>query len=158
MAGVRARVRVTGQAKVKRLLKLFDKRVTRGIKNCVARSAFSIQREAKNRIRSTQPQATKPAVLTGNLLASIRVDFFGNGLGADILTDVEYAQFIEYGTGGPGRSTLPAGTPLPEDYRHGSGPGMVARPYMFPSWDEEVPNFLKCTEEVLSSAASGFNR
>lgn len=54
-------------------------------------------------------------------------------------TNVEYAPFVEYGTGrrGSGSDVEP-----PADYHYGPKPGMAAHPYLRPAWDEEQENVL----------------
>ena len=81
------------------------------------------------------------AVLSGDLKRSLKgrvIKVPGAGgftVWAAILTaGMPYALFVEYGTGRRGRST--SGSPRPEGYRHGSGAGMEAQPYMRPALDD----------------------
>ena len=47
-------------------------------------------------------------------------------------TPVEYAEFVEYGTGRRGAAS---GVTPPSDYKYGPKPGMKAQPYLRPAMD-----------------------
>lgn len=63
---------------------------------------------------------------TGRLRASINAVFFQGGMTGEVGTAVEYGPFIEFGTH---RAT--------------------AKPFLFPSWEEEKPNYLKNIESIF---------
>lgn len=71
-----------------------------------------------NKIKENAP------VDRGRLRSSVQLrQYVSNDLGvvADVLVAVDYAAFIEYGTGPLGRQMHLFGGPLPEGYVHGSG-------------------------------------
>ena len=122
------------------------------VRFCVNRSALNIQRIAKRRL------TVQKSVDTGRLRSSIRIDFLQNGLAADIATDVEYADFVEFGTK---PHTIEAknkqalfwkGAEHPvKSVEH---PGSPPKPFMFPAWEEEVPKFIACLERDIKKAVS----
>jgi hypothetical protein len=81
--------------------------VRQAIVKQVAKSALNVQRGARRRA----------PVDTGRLRASIRPVFYRDGIAADVGSDVEYAHFMEFGTGPLGASTNKQ--PLPASYKHG---------------------------------------
>lgn len=75
---------------------------------CIKASSLNIQRGAKR----------KTPVDTGALRANIRPIFDPNGLGASVFTDLQYAPFIEFGTGPHGAKTNKRD--LPPGFKHSS--------------------------------------
>lgn len=82
----------------------------------VQRASLAIERDAKSRC----------PVDTGRLRSSIHPTFKQNGLGAEIITDVVYAPFVEFGTV---RS--------------------AAQPFMFPAAEQNREAFVKGLEAEL---------
>jgi HK97 gp10 family phage protein len=74
-------------------------------------------------------------------------------MNAYVSTDVEYAAFVEFGTGTRGAAT---GANMPSDYVHGAGKkrpnsaGMAAQPYLFPAVEENRDGFRKLIKEALT--------
>lgn len=71
----------------------------------------------------------------GNLRGSIHTATQDTGDGVQVTTGtpVEYAAFVEYGTGERGAAS---GVTPEEGYEYGSCPGMTAQPYLRPAWDQ----------------------
>ena len=59
------------------------------IRAAVNETAVNIQRNAKRAC----------PVDTGRLRSSIRMEFYSNGLAAEVFTNVKYAPYVEFGTG-----------------------------------------------------------
>jgi HK97 gp10 family phage protein len=83
----------------------------------VERSALKIERDAKNAV----------PVDTGRLRSSIRVEFSLSRLEANVLTDVNYAPFVEFGT---------AHAP--------------AQPYLFPAAELARGEFERTVQQTLT--------
>lgn len=103
-------------------------------------AAINIEKDAKNRA---------PHDL-GALRASINHAKLGEGH-YEVTASVNYAAYVEFGT----RSRVDVPPDLTEyalqfKRSDGSGLGMAARPYLFPSVDAEEPNFIKRLKEVLN--------
>ncbi len=98
----------------------YSKRVSAGVKRQVATTAINI--ESKTKLNLTRQKA----VDTGNLRASYRAKFSGDGLGAEVGTNVEYGPHIEFGT-----------------FK------MAARPSLFPAAEQERSNYINGITEVL---------
>lgn len=65
--------------------------------------------------------AERVVVDRGRLRSSIKPRFYQSGLTADIVADVKYAPFIEFGTGPRGKQMTFDSGPLPAGYIHGNG-------------------------------------
>lgn len=63
---------------------------------------------------------------TGRLRASIDAVFYQGGMTGEVGTPVSYAPYVEFGTH---RAT--------------------AKPFLFPSWEEEKPNYIKNIESLF---------
>jgi HK97 gp10 family phage protein len=99
-------------------------------------------------------------VRTGRLRASIthQVQRTPAGSVALVGTNVDYAPFVEFGTGPSG-----AGSPLSQTaiaymrdvgYVHGSGPrpGMPAQPFLFPAFEAVRPDIVGEIEKAIREA------
>lgn len=87
---------------------------------------------------------------TGRLRSSIQVQFLNNGMAASVSTNVEYAGFIEFGTGRRGAGTNRQ--TLPEGYVHGPSAGLTARPFLYPAWEKNRPEFERRLQHLLDGA------
>ena len=100
------------------------------VDNALYQGAQKIQGDAKRLIKA------KGAFDTGRLHGSISVETIPNGYA--IGTNVEYAPYIEYGTGPLGDPTVPHTTRKYRRYKDENGNwdtfhGMKARPYLRPA-------------------------
>lgn len=145
-------IQLMGQKQLIAKFKHLRNRVKAGLKDAVNDSALAIMTNAKKRLRDW------PAVDTGRLRASIRVEFFNMGIAAEVGTNVEYGAFVEYGTGQRGSTTLPQNVPLPKGYVHGSTNGMRARPYLWPAYFAEEKNFKRAIRVLLVTESKRLRR
>lgn len=113
------------------------------LKDVVNQSALMIESGAK----------VRAPVDTGRLRASIQIYLKDDGLSADVGTEVNYAVYVEFGTGiyaakGDGRKT-------PWAYKDAKGHwhrthGNHPQPFLFPAFEEEMPRFKRHLKDVLS--------
>lgn len=92
---VKVEARIIGRAALDRRLRQIDLRVRSAMKRLVNQHSRKLANEAKK----------NTPVDMGQLRASIRPQFYQNGLTARVATNVGYAAFVEYGTGPLGKST-----------------------------------------------------
>jgi hypothetical protein len=136
--------RLLGKEELKTRLSALDLRAHVKLREVLSTSSLAIERGAKQRC-----PVNKQKGLGGRLRGSIRTKFYNNGFTSEVGTDVEYARFVEFGTGRRGAVSLPVGTPLPEGYKHGGKEGAAAQPYLYPALESERPNFLKRVKEEV---------
>lgn len=115
------------------------------VKDAVNIHALNIQAQAKRNITDA------PAVDTGRLRASVKIDTFSDGFARRVGTDLQYGKYVEFGTG----PHFPPLDPIREwARRHGmdesaaypialaiSRRGTPAKPWLFPAFESERPNF-----------------
>lgn len=90
----------------------------------------TVRREVQRSLLNIQRGAKERCpVDTGRLRASIATETTDDGLSGVVGTNVEYGPFVEFGTS-----------------------RMVAQPYLFPSWEEERPQFIERLRRELGSA------
>ena len=136
-------VEVLGEKTVLGKLDTMKVKVREEVKAVVNEAALNIQRKAKRRT----------PVDTGRLRASIHVKHFNNGLASEVGSDVEYAPYVEFGTGG--FVEVPQGA---QDYanqfrgKHPANPGQHAQPYLYPAWEDEKPDFEAKLAAILGKA------
>lgn len=124
------------------------------IKVAVIGSAFNIEKNAKLRAPSD----------TGRLRSSIQTEIRKEGFEAIIFSDVNYAMPVEEGA----KPHFPPPDALSGwAKRHGlhglefviaraiSRRGLPPRPFLFPSWDEERPNFINNITNVAKKMEGG---
>jgi HK97 gp10 family phage protein len=132
------------------------------VKDVINESALNIQREAKRR--------TSPNVDTGRLRASIAIEPAStDGMSLKVGTNVEYAPYVEWGTGIyathpsiPGRRTpwaFPVSAAGRKQYNwpiieingepHYVTRGAKPHPFLFPAAEQERPNYYRNMEEAL---------
>jgi phage gpG-like protein len=106
----------------------------------VEKTVFDIEASAKQHLTA------QGAVDTGNLRGSIQGQMHTAHYG-EVATSVEYAHFVEYGTGQRGSESDFEGKPDDITYTE-SWAGMSARPYMTPAAEEARPGFLLAMTEA----------
>lgn len=129
---------------VSKLIKELDKACEEAITKC----ALKIEADAKELC----------PVDTGRLRDSINTVFSNSGheFSAEIGTDVEYAPYIEYGTG----IYNPNGRKEPWVYRDDEGNyhfthGMQAQPFMYPAFNQNKVFIQKYLAERISKVMGG---
>lgn len=148
-------INVAGQRQVIAEIDKLSRDVAKGVKAAVNTSAYAIDRNAKRRLQPWNPP--RGGVDTGRLRASIRPFFFQGGLAAEVGTNVKYAPFVEFGT----RPHWPPKGALQRwAERHGmesdflirraiAKHGTLAHPFLFPSFEDERPRFLKALSDAI---------
>jgi hypothetical protein len=131
------RVALISIPELQRDFKLFNLRVSGGVKIALQGSALNVMNEAKR----------QAPVDTGLLRASIRPTFYNNGLTVQVGSDVFYAPFVEFGTGRRGASSNHP--PLPDTYAHGPKPGRKATPYLWPAAELERPKLIAKLKDIF---------
>jgi HK97 gp10 family phage protein len=111
----------------------------------IERSAINIEREAKN-LCPVDDQILRPSIAK-----KVTATDSGRVLEAEVGTVVEYAPFVEFGTGSG--VSVPAGQ---EEFamqfkgKTGRVRNYPARPFLFPAWEQERPKFVKSMEAILA--------
>jgi HK97 gp10 family phage protein len=161
MPGNRVTIRFDGLTEALRTIDQWSEEKIQAVRDAVNESALNIQRAAKQRC----------PVDEGTLRASIQIEpAQGQSIGLRVGTNLEYAPYVEWGTGVfathpeiPGRSTpwaFPvAATSGKKDYNwpiieingepYYLTRGAKPHPYLFPSAEEEKPNYLNNIREAL---------
>ena len=118
-----------------------------GIKRIVVESTVAIQSDAV----SLAPEDT------GNLKNSIDFNITNDSLTGEVFAGAEYAPDVEFGTAPHKISAKPGGTlafkmngktVFAKSVNH---PGTKAQPFLFPSWEAEVPKFEQALQKELKS-------
>jgi HK97 gp10 family phage protein len=141
-------VALIGKAELVQNLKDLDLRTANKVKLILLDSAMNIQRMTKERCPVRKDPKAK---VGGRLRASYQIQFLNNGFTSEVGTNVEYAAFVEFGTGQRGAAS--GLTYLPAEYRHGTIPGQTAQPHLYPSFEEERPKFI---ERIKREAGDAF--
>jgi HK97 gp10 family phage protein len=111
----------------------------------IERSAINIEREAKN-LCPVDDQILRPSIAK-----TVTATDSGRVLEAEVGTSVEYAPFVEFGTGSG--VSVPAGQ---EEFamqfkgKTGRKRNYPARPFLFPAWEKERPKFVNAMEAILA--------
>jgi HK97 gp10 family phage protein len=111
----------------------------------IERSAINIEREAKN-LCPVDDQILRPSIAK-----TVTASDSGRVLEAEVGTSVEYAPFVEFGTGSG--VSVPAGQ---EEFamqfkgKTGRKRNYPARPFLFPAWERERPKFVNAMEDILA--------
>lgn len=133
-------IRVTGIKNALSALEDYKDTKTEQLEKATQKATINVQRGAKQNV----------PVDTGRLRSSIHRTT--NRLNGTVHTNVEYAPYIEFGTGS--EVDVPEGL---EDYAlqfKGDGKrqvNMPAQPYLFPAWEKERPKYIKEVKKILSS-------
>ena len=143
MRGPNFSINIEGLDEMKELFKQAKDEVKREVSQAVARSTLSVHSRAVKRIQNGpasgivyelyEPRRTHQASApgeppmsdTGRLASSMQFEI--DGLTGYVFTPVEYGPYLEFGTS-----------------------RMAARPFLFPSVEEERPVFMKALKEILS--------
>jgi hypothetical protein len=111
----------------------------------IERSAINIEREAKNLC------PVDFGILRSSIEKTVDASDAGRILSAEVGTNIEYAPFVEFGTGSG--VSVPAGQ---EEFamqfkgKTGRKRNYPARPFLFPAWERERPKFVKSMEAILA--------
>jgi HK97 gp10 family phage protein len=140
------RVKIEGMKEAIRNIQDWEVEKIRQSRLQVERSAINVERDAKNGC----PVDTN--VLRSSIAKTVTVSDRGRVLEAEVGTSVEYAPFVEFGTG-DGASSIPAEL---QEYssqfkgKTGRVRNYPARPFLFPAWEQERPKFLRAMEAILA--------
>jgi HK97 gp10 family phage protein len=111
----------------------------------IERSAINIEREAKN------AAPVDMGILRSSIAKTVTASDKGRVVSAEVGTSVEYAPFVEFGTGSG--VSVPAGQ---EEFamqfkgKTGRKRNYPARPFLFPAWERERPKFVNAMEAILA--------
>lgn len=111
-----------------------------------ASSLLNIQRNAKRNARSVD---------LGRLRAAINIERNPDGMGGGVVVPVDYAPYVEFGTGSRVFDTMQYNfTQEEREYAMQffvSGRGrMPPQPYLFPAAEEERPQYINNIIEILN--------
>lgn len=134
-------VKLIGADETARRLSLIDIQGRAKFKELIQEHTLAIQKGARQRC-----PVNKLKGLGGRLRGSINPKFFNNGFTGEVGSNVDYAPFVEFGTGRRGAAS--PHPPLPSGYIHGPRAGMPAQPFLFPAFEEQRPKFLAAIAEV----------
>lgn len=123
-----ATISIDGVAEIIAKAQFADLATKKAVQRTLKKYAIKIERDAKR----------LAPVDTGRLRASIR-HRVGN-MSAEVLTDVEYAAFQEFGTGRRGSTS---GVETPDWYKYGNTPGVKAQPYLRPAVEKNAKSLLR---------------
>lgn len=115
----------------------------------VWRGELKVEREAKRRC---PVGVSRPGYTGGRLRNSITAEepvAGGNRVSGVVGTNVEYAPFVEYGTGRRGDAS---GVEHPDDYIYGPKPGMDAQPFLRPALDENADKIRRIIAAGIQDA------
>jgi HK97 gp10 family phage protein len=133
-------IRVSGIKQAVKALEDYKDTKTERLEKTTSEATVNVDREAKK----------NAPVDTGRLRASIHRT--AQGLEGTVYTNVEYAPYVEFGTGS--KVDVPEGL---EDYAKqfkGEGKRQVnlpAQPFLYPAWEQERPKYIKRVKKILSS-------
>jgi hypothetical protein len=138
------RFKIEGMKEAIRDLKDWEVDKIRQSRLQIERSAINIEREAKNAC------PVDFGILRSSIEKTVGASDAGRILSAEVGTNVEYAPFVEFGTGSG--VSVPAGQ---EEFamqfkgKTGRKRNYPARPFLFPAWERERPKFVKSMEAIL---------
>lgn len=136
-------IRVTGIKEAVSALEDYKKTKTEELEDAVDEATINVERGAKK----------KAPVDTGRLRSSIHRT--ANGLSGVVFTNVEYAPYMEFGTGS--EVDIPSGLEEYAKQFKGEGKRQVnipASPFLFPAWEDERPEFIKRIKKILGRIRS----
>jgi len=113
---------------------------TKQLEKATQRATVDVDRKAKKNV----------PVDTGRLKTSIHRTT--NKLNGTVFTNVEYAPYIEFGTGS--MVDVPKGLESYAQQFKGKGVkqvNMPAQPFLFPAWEVVRPDYIKEIKDILSS-------
>jgi len=137
---------ITGVANVHKALEHYRQKIAKSANEGISETAIKVQKRAKDNLTESG------AVHMGRLRSSIKVRFIMGGQGAEIYTNVNYAQPVEFGS----KPHFPPIAPLSDWSRKKLGldlgyviarkisqEGTPAKPFMFPALEAERSNAPK---------------
>lgn len=133
-------IQVQGIKQAMKALEDYAETKTEQLEKATQKATINVARGAKQ----------NAPVDTGRLRSSIHRT--SNRLNGTVFTNVEYAPYIEFGTGS--KVDVPEGL---EDYAmqfKGEGKRQVnlpAQPFLFPAWEAVRPEYIKEVKKILSS-------
>lgn len=139
----RMKVNIQGISKAVKDLQKVQKTTSDKLRDQIRVSTINVERNAKKRV----------PVDNGILRSSLRTRF--GKLDADVYTELFYAPFVEFGTGTKVFQD-PEGFTFSQEmkdyasqFRRGAGRNVQARPFLFPSWEEERPKFIEAVKKII---------
>jgi HK97 gp10 family phage protein len=139
------RFKIEGVKEAIRNIKDWEAEKLRQSRLQIERSAINIEREAKNAC-PVDDQILRPSIAK-----KVTATDSGRVLEAEVGTTVEYAPFVEFGTGSG--VSVPAGQEqfaMQFKGKTGRRRNYPARPFLFPAWERERPKFINAMEAILS--------
>jgi len=139
------RFKLTGMKEAIRNIQDWELEKIRQSRLQIERSAINIEREAKNAC------PVDFGILRSSIEKTVDASDAGRILSAEVGTNVEYAPFVEFGTG--------SGVSVPAEQQEfamqfkgktGRKRNYPARPFLFPAWERERPKFVKSMEAILA--------
>ena len=116
----------------------FDKAVEDRVGNLLLQTGFSIQRDAKR----------AAPVMFGFLRASIYADYKRRELAVENWSSLEYAPFVEFGTGT--KVSIPSGyESFASQFRRGPGVNREARPYLIPAFEYHGSRAIEAIDKII---------
>jgi hypothetical protein len=120
------------------------------IKARTQEAAINVHRDARQGAPYRRSFKGGGSVPGGTLKRSLRVRKVDD-LSWEVYTNLEYAPFVELGTGRRGAQSA-AWAGVPDDVRYKvDWPGQHAQPFLRPAWEAEMPTFLADVEKILRS-------
>lgn len=150
--------RAIGVREVQEKIAWLRKAAPQSTRNGVNEFAINVQAAAKQNITKA------PAVDTGRLRASIKIETYSDGFAKRVGSDVKYAGAVENGS----RPHFPPIQPIKEwCRRHGlpesaayaialkiSRKGTAAKPFLVPAYEQERPKFEKLIRDEWAKLSS----
>jgi HK97 gp10 family phage protein len=143
---IKVDVKVNGLNKALQNIDQFNLKVQKAVKDVVNESALNVQAGAKQR----------SPVDTGRLRASIAIEPQSQApYVVRVGTNVQYAEAIEFGTAPrvitPTNKKALFWKGASHPVKKVNHPGTKAKPFLFPAWEEERPQFLIKLGEALKN-------
>jgi HK97 gp10 family phage protein len=119
-------------------LRQFDKNIQAKGWQAMREAGFMIERDAKD----------NAPVKTGRLASSIRTNYSKSNFSVENWTNVEYAPFVEFGTGT--KVSIPAGyQEFAAQFMRGPGVNRVAKPFIIPAFELHGNRFLRFMDVII---------
>lgn len=147
-------ITITGIKDLNRTMNKYRSVLTKDLGDETRKAALNVERNTKKRLSSILGASG------GRLITSYHTRNFENPISADVFSNLEYAPFVEFGTGtkvfDSGDYNFTAeDKEYASQFKRGPGRNMSAKPALFPSWEAERPEFIKRVRKVLGDRARG---